>query len=90
METTADVLAELPSIEVGAATDELAPKSRVDPLPGQDRARQILAAVDFAATDTDKIIERTGLPAAAVLATLMQLELLELIAECPGGFSRLR
>lgn len=90
VETTADVLAELPSIEVGAATDELAPKSRVDPLPGQDRARQILAAVDFAATDTDKIIERTGLPAAAVLATLMQLELLELIAECPGGFSRLR
>ena len=90
VETTADVLAELPPMEICMAAEEIATKPKVDPLQGQKSAQQILAAVDFAATDTDRIIQRSGLPAAAVMATLMQLELLGLIAECPGGFSRLR
>ncbi|MGI9292584.1 MAG: DNA-processing protein DprA [Pseudomonadales bacterium] len=89
VETTDDVLAELPSCGVNTQANESA-ATTTDPLEGQETAQQILAAVGFEPTHTDKIIDRSGLPAAAVLATLMQLELLGHIAECPGGFSRVR
>ena len=89
VETTADVLTELPAMAVNTAAQQPT-VTAANPLQGQETAQQILAAVGFEPTGTDKIIARSGLPVAAVLATLMQLELLGLIAECPGGFSRLR
>ena len=89
VETTADVLVELPDLGVDIAVQERV-TSATDLLQGQETAQRILAAVGFEPTTTDQIIARSGLPTAAVLATLMQLELLGLIAECPGGFSRLR
>ncbi len=89
VETTADVLAELPMLGVNTAAVTSA-AAAIPPMQGDETALLILAAVGFEPTNTDKIIDRSGLPAAAVLSTLMQLELLGHIAECPGGFSRLR
>ncbi|MGI9287853.1 MAG: DNA-processing protein DprA, partial [Pseudomonadales bacterium] len=91
VETTGDVLAELPSQGFNIEKNEgAAAPIAINSLEGQETAQQILAAIGFEPTHTDKIIDRSGLPAAAVLATLMRLELLGHIAECPGGFSRVR
>lgn len=87
VETIDDVLAELTYGVV--AQPEKSTASHAVEWVGEHKAEQhILLAVGFEPTHTDKIIARSGLPAAEVLAALMLLELQGHIAACAGGFSR--
>lgn len=88
VETTADVLVELPGLSSHTPAAASSAPSGVDGLDAMQTT--LLEAVGFEPTHTDTVVKRTGLPAATVLATLMQLQLLGCVAEGPGGYSRIR
>lgn len=49
---------------------------------------QLLSKIDYEATSIDVIVNRSGLSAGMVGASLLDLELLGLIATVPGGYAR--
>ncbi|HET8551219.1 MAG TPA: DNA-processing protein DprA [Gammaproteobacteria bacterium] len=82
VETAADVLEELAPL-LRLATDPADAGAAVS--PDDPRAQQVLKYVDFAPTSVDRIVERSGLTAAAISAMLLSLELKGFIAAAPGG-----
>jgi DNA processing protein len=97
VETAADILSELrPDIvaaAVQAAAAQAGPEKErgfADPLLPA-RSRDLLAALGDAAADVDTLCARTGQDAAAVTATLFELELTQYVERLPGNaYQRLR
>ncbi|HET7307602.1 MAG TPA: DNA-processing protein DprA [Gammaproteobacteria bacterium] len=82
VETAADVLEELTPL-LRLATD--AADVGATAAPADPATEQVLKYVDFAPTSVDRIVERSGLTAAAISAMLLSLELQGFIAAAPGG-----
>jgi DNA processing protein len=96
VETAADILSELqPGIVAAAlqAAAQAGPEEErgfADPLLPA-RSRDLLAALGDAAADVDTLCARTGQGAAAVTATLFELELTQYVERLPGNsYQRLR
>jgi len=80
VETAQDVLEELPSLAGVAppATDAFQQEAGSEPDP-------LLAALGFDPVSLDALVARTGMPAAALQARLLELELQGEVARLPGG-----
>jgi DNA processing protein len=64
-----------------------APEAAARPLPAlSEDERRVYDAIDAAETSIDNIAARSELPSAAVLATLLRLELKHLVKQLPGKF----
>jgi DNA processing protein len=74
-----DDLGELPFAREASAAE---PKAELPELPAEEAA--VFAAVTADESSVDRIIERCGLPAHVVSATLMKLELRRLVRAFPG------
>jgi len=84
VETVDDILQELGGFQPHDG-DSLA----ADPRKPAKLLQRVLDSVDFHPTDIDTIVERSGKPAATVLAQLTELELDGWVTQEAGGFSRL-
>ena len=86
VETAQDVLAELGVAGPGAPFGAGAPTPPADPAQAR-----VLDAMGHGPVDLDRLVTRTGLPADALAATLVLLELDGRVAPLPGGgWTRLR
>jgi predicted Rossmann fold nucleotide-binding protein DprA/Smf involved in DNA uptake len=52
------------------------------------RERQLFQLLDDTTRSIDDVVRATGIPASAVSATLLSLELKRLARKAPGGFVR--
>src|SRR5690606_14211487 len=86
VETVDDILAEL-----GGFRDWRQPPSVMGAAPPELPAAQaaLLDCIDYVPTAVDTIVTRSGQAAAAVMATLTELELAGRVAAEAGGYSRL-
>ena len=74
-----DDLGELPFARKASAAE---PAAAIPELPPEEAA--VFAAITADESPVDRIIERSGLPAHVVTATLMKLELRRLVRAFPG------
>jgi DNA processing protein len=88
VETVEDIIEEIAPQLARRGASAAEPPPRALPSNAPDRTRKVFALLQDNSLQVDEVIERSGLPAAQALQTLLELELQGFIRQSPGKIYR--